>query len=94
MNAEGWYRDPYGVHTDRWISDGRPTDLVRDDGVVSHDEPPEGAAPAALVESDQQPARPGDTMRADSDNRDYTNGSDISNAVLDGGIIGPDFTPR
>jgi hypothetical protein len=24
MHAEGWYRDPYGLHADRWFSNGRP----------------------------------------------------------------------
>jgi hypothetical protein len=38
--AEGWYRDPYGLHEDRWFSDGRPTKLVRDGGVEASDEPP------------------------------------------------------
>jgi hypothetical protein len=28
--AEGWYRDPYGIHQDRWFSAGTPTSLVRD----------------------------------------------------------------
>ena len=37
--AEGWYRDPYGVHEDRWFSDGQPTELVRDGGVETSDDP-------------------------------------------------------
>lgn len=41
MLAEGWYRDPFGKHDDRWFSAGRPTKLVRDGGVESHDPPPE-----------------------------------------------------
>ena len=40
-NAQGWYSDPYGYHKARWFSDGRPTALVRDDGVESSDPPPE-----------------------------------------------------
>lgn len=40
-NAQGWYSDPYGSHKARWFSDGRPTALVRDDGVESNDPPPE-----------------------------------------------------
>jgi hypothetical protein len=27
VQAEGWYRDPYEIHDDRWFSDGRPTRL-------------------------------------------------------------------
>jgi hypothetical protein len=36
MQPEGWYLDPYGIHRDRWYSDGQPTSLVRDDGIESH----------------------------------------------------------
>lgn len=47
--AEGWYRDPYGVHEDRWFADGRPTKLVRDASVEATDEPPPGPPPGELV---------------------------------------------
>jgi hypothetical protein len=40
MKAEGWYVDPYELHQARWVSDGTPTKLVRDNGVVSYDPPP------------------------------------------------------
>ena len=30
MKAQGWYRDPYLVHEDRYFSDGQPTKRVRD----------------------------------------------------------------
>ena len=39
--AEGWYTDPYGRHEARWMSDGTPTELVRDLGVESYDAPPD-----------------------------------------------------
>jgi len=40
---EGWYTDPFGRHEARWISSGRPTLLVRDGDVESHDDPPDEA---------------------------------------------------
>jgi hypothetical protein len=40
MRSQGWYRDPYGNHDDRWFSGGRPTNLVRDHGSESYDAPP------------------------------------------------------
>jgi hypothetical protein len=43
--AQGWYLDPYGIHGQRWISDGHPTVLVRDQGLESRDEPPAGEPP-------------------------------------------------
>ena len=30
---EGWCTDPFGLHEARWLSDGVPTKLVRDNGV-------------------------------------------------------------
>ena len=47
MHEEGWHVDPYGKHDARWISDGTPTDLVRDSGIVSKDPPPEAAYPGS-----------------------------------------------
>ena len=41
VSEEGWYKDPYGRHESRWISDGTPTALVRDAGVESQDPPPD-----------------------------------------------------
>jgi hypothetical protein len=38
--AEGWYRDPFGLHQDRWFSVGWPTELIRDDKVEGRDPPP------------------------------------------------------
>jgi hypothetical protein len=50
--AQGWYRDPYGLHEDRWVSGGQLTDLVRDQGRESFDDslsyrPPGPFVPAA-----------------------------------------------
>ena len=47
--AEGWYRDPFGIHEDRWMSQGKPTKLVRDSGTESYDPPPDLPLPAELV---------------------------------------------
>jgi hypothetical protein len=40
VKAQGWYRDPFSRHNARWFSDGKPTALVRDEGVESTDPPP------------------------------------------------------
>jgi hypothetical protein len=69
MKAEGWYRDPYGLHDDRWFSDGRPSRLVRDGGVESYDDPPSENPPAELVRVAEAPAYSGDTKRADAAER-------------------------
>ena len=67
MQAEGWYRDPYNVHTDRWFSDGSPTSLVRDFGQESHDPPPDEPLTGPLVESDSVGTPDADDLRrADS----------------------------
>jgi hypothetical protein len=66
LKAQGWYRDPYGVHEDRYFSDGQPTKLVRDGGAESFDPPPSGPPKAALAEVVQSPpADGGDLRRAD-----------------------------
>jgi hypothetical protein len=72
LRAQGWYRDPLGVHEDRYFSAGRPTKLVRDSGTESYDEPPAGPAPATdLVSAEPadsasgQTAGPSDLRRAD-----------------------------
>lgn len=63
---EGWYRDPFGIHEDRWISDGRPTRLVRDAGVEASDEPPADRSPGELVPlPDHESNSPDDMRRAD-----------------------------
>jgi hypothetical protein len=67
VKAEGWYRDPFSVHTDRWFSDGRPTSLVRDDGVESHDPPPSAEFPGELIESVPAGAEPSDDLRRADD---------------------------
>jgi hypothetical protein len=66
MRAEGWYRDPFEVHENRWFSDGRPTALVRDAGFDSHDAPPshEWSGPLAPV-TGREPTNGDDLKRAD-----------------------------
>jgi hypothetical protein len=66
VNAEGWYLDPYGLHVDRWFSDGHPTGLVRDDGVTSQDQPPSTSHPGPLTESANAEPRGDDLKRADA----------------------------
>jgi len=49
MRAQGWHRDPFELHEDRWFSGGQPTHLVRDHDVESYDEPPPDESPALPV---------------------------------------------
>jgi hypothetical protein len=53
--AQGWYRDPYGLHEDRYFSQGRPTKLVRDGERESYDEPPDRPLPGADLIPAEQP---------------------------------------
>jgi hypothetical protein len=66
VQAQGWYRDPYRVHDDRYFSAGQPSKLVRDGGIEDYDPPPAGPPEAELVEvrHTQQPDV-GDLRRAD-----------------------------
>jgi hypothetical protein len=66
VQAQGWYRDPYKVHEDRYFSGGRPTKLVRDGGAESYDPPPPGPPEGELVEiPDSEPSDSTDMRRAD-----------------------------
>jgi hypothetical protein len=53
---EGWFTDPSGRHEARWLSEGTPTNLVRDGTVESFEETPEG--PPNLVPEAINTAKP------------------------------------
>lgn len=61
--AEGWYRDPYGIHQDRWFSAGTPTSLVRDQGAEGHDDPPGYPPPVPPAEIPDVDPFPEDDLR-------------------------------
>jgi hypothetical protein len=68
VQAQGWYRDPYLVHEDRYFSAGQPTKLVRDGGIETYDPPPDEAPKTGLVEVEHGQSRDGsDLRRADDD---------------------------
>ncbi len=46
---QGWSDDPFRLHEVRYFSEGRPTNLVRDGGRESYDEPPFGTSGNLLV---------------------------------------------
>jgi hypothetical protein len=66
---EGWYRDPYDPHEDRWFSAGRPTSLVRDDHHESRDEPPPFEPPTAPEPIPEVVGDGSDLLRADEETR-------------------------
>jgi hypothetical protein len=66
VTAQGWYRDPYLAHEDRYFSAGQPTKLVRDGGIEDYDPPPSGPPKVELVEvRSTQPTDGRDLRRAD-----------------------------
>jgi hypothetical protein len=67
VEAEGWYRDPYLVHEDRWFSSGQPTQLVRDGGVEAYDPPPAGPPKAELVEARHEASSDSSDLRRADD---------------------------
>jgi hypothetical protein len=74
--AEGWYRDPYAIHEDRWMSEGQPTKLVRDGGTESYDPPPDLPLPAELAPV----ASAEDSSGSDLRRADETSGYDAGRA--------------
>jgi hypothetical protein len=66
LGAQGWYRDPWAIHEDRYFSRGMPTKLVRDGGRESYEPPPDRPPP----EGDLAPAgRAGDEAAGGPDIR-------------------------
>ena len=55
MRVQGWHPDPFERHEDRWFSDGKPTRLVRDQGIESYDEPPLEQPPPEQPPPEQPP---------------------------------------
>jgi hypothetical protein len=84
--AQGWYRDPYGIHADRYISQGLPTKLVRDGGRESYDPPPDRPPEGDLVPVEQAAgeAKDGsDLRRADEASSDPYDPAKARRAALD-----------
>jgi hypothetical protein len=65
VRAQGWYLDPYGIHSDRWYSDGYPTVLVRDHGIESYDALPSWQPKSAPVPIPAAQGDGSDLKRAD-----------------------------
>jgi len=80
---EGWYTDPYGRHEARWMSDGKPTRLVRDGRLTSVDEP-EGPALHTPEPIEHPEASSGDDLlRADADQAEVFDQEKATRAVFD-----------
>ena len=75
--AEGWYRDPYGIHDDRWISQGVPTNLVRDSGRESYDFPPD----RPLLDAELVPVE--QAASGDADGSDLRRADDVDGRPYD-----------
>jgi len=67
VEAQGWYRDPYLVHEDRWFSAGQPTKLVRDSGIETYDPPPVSPPKVELVEARHSHPTDGSALRRADD---------------------------
>ena len=72
LQAQGWYRDPWAIHEDRYFSKGVPTKLIRDDGRESYDPPPDRPLP----EGELVPAPAGHEVTGPSDLRRADEASD------------------
>jgi hypothetical protein len=87
LPAQGWYRDPYGLHHDRYFSAGTATALVRDDGRESHDPLPDEPLPDGdLVPAEEAGACAPygtDLRRADQLNSDVYDPAQAKRAAFD-----------
>ncbi len=86
MHEEGWYVDPFELHEARWMSDGKPTSLVRDGDVESQDPPPDEGLP-------DQIERVAGTTSGDTGGEEYESDAFIETAFQSvnsgGGLYGP-----
>lgn len=81
--AQGWYRDPYGLHEDRYFSAGKPTKLVRDGARESYDPPPYDPQPDRPLTSDELdpvPPAEGEDGAGAHLRRDGQQGADLGRA--------------
>jgi hypothetical protein len=82
--AQGWYRDPYGLHEDRYFSQGLPTKLVRDGEHESYEPPPDQPLPEAGLVPAEQPggeaADGSDLLRAGQAEYRYDPGKALTEA--------------
>jgi hypothetical protein len=81
---QGWYRDPYGLHEDRYFSQGLPTKLVRDGERESYDLPPDRPLPEADLVPAEHPsgdrADGSDLLRADQADYRYDHDKALNEA--------------
>jgi hypothetical protein len=88
--AEGWFHDPYGIHEQRWISRGRPSNLVRDGDTEAEDPPPNRPAPEPFVPLSSDPGGVGwrDMVRADDATREAIPSSGFyGDVAMDHGMV-------
>jgi hypothetical protein len=73
VDAQGWYRDPYLAHEDRYFSAGQPTKLVRDGGIEDYDLPPDRPPKTEIVGPERDEIReqqPGASQAEDAAERE------------------------
>ena len=85
--AEGWYRDPFGIHEDRWMSQGKATKLVRDGGTESYDPPPDLPLPAELVPVDTGGGEAGDGARQEPGYSNWRASRAALDAISGGAVV-------
>ena len=96
---QGWQADPFGLHESRYFSAGRPTKLVRDNGLEAYDEPPAPDFAAAAAASAQGAGvADGDTGEvgcATDATADSATALRVQPSVADDGLLSADLgTPR
>ena len=94
-SEEGWYKDPFGIREQRWVSKGRPTSLVSDKGVEGQDEPPDRPPSRPFVPATTDDSSFGrDMARADDRDMepipsqyDFQEAAYGANAALKAGVL-------
>jgi len=79
LPLEGWYTDPYALHDARWMSEGRPTALVRDGDIENQDPAPDGPFTVTPIRLGLN-GSPSDLRRADDAERETAQKSPVDAA--------------
>jgi Protein of unknown function (DUF2510) len=104
VELQGWQADPYGLHEQRWFSEGMPTRLIRNGGVTGQGPIPEGrpsldverqlpAAEQTGVETEYQVATAHGRTTVSEKVPDAKLGSDSQPAIIEPGWFDDPLQP-
>ncbi len=90
---EGWYTDPFARHELRWMSDGKPTKLVRDQERECYDDVPDGPFIRTPVAVEYPKVRDGSDLRRADDAQAVPSGGRSDPPMMAWDVVWSDGAP-